>query len=366
MLKTKWPALALLLALGLLAGVVTADISNSTGKLGPVLGGSGGGTSFTGGVLSTGSSINNDLCFTFGTTDTTASPCIRYDTTQTVDTGMLLTGTVSNHWVLAERQDETFDFSHAQTTDPTLFIHSHNQSTTQYLGMRHDGTDAVFLNGTGHMRFNIAASGQFIITTINARPLTLVGTDGFGGISISGASNGIESATTASLIRLSTAASASTTGLQFMATNNVVQITELADVSFAFNHAAATTPTLFIHSQNQNTTQWIGITHNAAHGTISTGLGPVALAPGANVASAAAMPLPTGNVFHVTGTTNITSITSTSFTGGMCIALIFDDVLTFTDGNNLKLAGNFTTSADDTISLCYDGTNWYETARAVN
>ena len=32
-----------------------------------------------------------------------------------------------------------------------------------------------------------------------------------------------------------------------------------------------------------------------------------------------------------------------------------DDVLTFTDGNNLKLAGNFVTTADDTITLAYDG-----------
>lgn len=87
---------------------------------------------------------------------------------------------------------------------------------------------------------------------------------------------------------------------------------------------------------------------------------------GTAVASAAAMPLPTGRVFHVTGTTNITSITSTAFAAGVCITLIFDDVLTFTDGNNLKLAGNFATTADDTISLCYDGTNWFETARSIN
>lgn len=87
---------------------------------------------------------------------------------------------------------------------------------------------------------------------------------------------------------------------------------------------------------------------------------------GAAVASAAAMPVPTGRVFHVTGTDNITSITSTNFQAGAVITLIFDDVLTFTDGNNLKLAGNFVTSADDTITLAYDGTNWYECSRSVN
>lgn len=87
---------------------------------------------------------------------------------------------------------------------------------------------------------------------------------------------------------------------------------------------------------------------------------------GAAVASAAALPLPTGRLFHVTGTTNITSITSTNFQSGVCITLIFDGVLTLTDGNNLKLAGNFTTAADATWSGCYDGTNWFETSRSTN
>lgn len=87
---------------------------------------------------------------------------------------------------------------------------------------------------------------------------------------------------------------------------------------------------------------------------------------GAAVASAAALPLPTGNVFHVTGTTGITSITSTNFQSGVQITLIFDAALTVTDGGNLRLAGNFVTTADDTLTLVFDGTNWYEIARSVN
>lgn len=86
---------------------------------------------------------------------------------------------------------------------------------------------------------------------------------------------------------------------------------------------------------------------------------------GANVASAGTITA-TGNSFHVTGTTNITSVSGTSIAAGTTIVIIFDGVLTFTDGSNLKLAGNFVTTADDTITLVYDGTNWYETARAVN
>ena len=87
---------------------------------------------------------------------------------------------------------------------------------------------------------------------------------------------------------------------------------------------------------------------------------------GAAVASATALPLPTGRVFHVTGTTTITSITSTDFAAGAVITLIFDGILTFTDGSNLKLNGNFVTSADDTITLVYDGSNWYEMCRSAN
>lgn len=90
------------------------------------------------------------------------------------------------------------------------------------------------------------------------------------------------------------------------------------------------------------------------------------LGGGTSVASATALPLPTGRVFHVTGTTTITSITSTNFQSGAVITLIFDGALTFTDGSNLKLAGNFVTTADDTITLTYDGTNWYEICRSVN
>lgn len=70
-----------------------------------------------------------------------------------------------------------------------------------------------------------------------------------------------------------------------------------------------------------------------------------------SIASATALIVPSGRVFFVTGTTNVTSI---------------EGILTFTDGNNLKLAGNLVTSADDTISLAYNGTNWYETGRSVN
>ena len=88
---------------------------------------------------------------------------------------------------------------------------------------------------------------------------------------------------------------------------------------------------------------------------------------GTAVASAATLPLPTGSVFHVTGTTNITGgITSTNLGSGVQITLIFDGVLTVSSGGNLIIVGGtFVTTANDTLTLVYDGTNFFEIARTV-
>lgn len=89
--------------------------------------------------------------------------------------------------------------------------------------------------------------------------------------------------------------------------------------------------------------------------------------PSANVASAATTALPVGNLFHITGSTNITTLnTCDSSYNGRTATLIFNGALTFTDGNNLKLSGNFGTAADSTITLVCDGSNWYEMARSAN
>jgi hypothetical protein len=84
---------------------------------------------------------------------------------------------------------------------------------------------------------------------------------------------------------------------------------------------------------------------------------------GQDIASAAAI-VPTCNVHNVTGTTTITSITAQDYPIGQLLTLIFGGILTFTDGSNLKLAGDYTTSAGDTITLISDGTNFYEIARS--
>lgn len=85
-----------------------------------------------------------------------------------------------------------------------------------------------------------------------------------------------------------------------------------------------------------------------------------------SVASASSISLLTAHdVTTVTGTTTIATISTEGHTGHI-VTLIFADALTVTDGSNLKLAGNFVTTADDTLTLACNGANWYEVARSAN
>lgn len=89
---------------------------------------------------------------------------------------------------------------------------------------------------------------------------------------------------------------------------------------------------------------------------------------GPNIASAATIAIPGyGDVFHVTGNTNITNgITVNAIDSGRTVVLIFDSTPTITDTGTSRLAGNFVATADDTLTLKCDGTNWFELGRSIN
>jgi hypothetical protein len=94
---------------------------------------------------------------------------------------------------------------------------------------------------------------------------------------------------------------------------------------------------------------------------------PAALRGGAEVASDAALPLPAGRVVTVTGTTEITSIVSTTHRAGAVVTLVFTDTVNVAHGNNIILAGGLDAGqdVDYTLTLVFDGSNWYETSRTV-
>lgn len=87
---------------------------------------------------------------------------------------------------------------------------------------------------------------------------------------------------------------------------------------------------------------------------------------GQDLASHASNVTPTCSFHTVTGGTAITSMVATEYPVGKPLTLRFASTPTFTDGNNLKLAGNLVATEDDTITLVSDGTNFYEIGRAVN
>lgn len=69
----------------------------------------------------------------------------------------------------------------------------------------------------------------------------------------------------------------------------------------------------------------------------------------------------------ITGTTTIATInTCNAGRSGDRVSLLFQQGLTVTDGSNLKLAGSFSATSDDTLTLICDGSNWHEIFRSVN
>lgn len=102
----------------------------------------------------------------------------------------------------------------------------------------------------------------------------------------------------------------------------------------------------------------------------------VQLSKGANVASAGDLTLGSaGNSFSITGTTTINAITTTNWQAGSVIILIFASTPTVkhnTAGGastaKMLLNGgvDFVATANDVLTLIYDGTNWLECSRSIN
>lgn len=95
----------------------------------------------------------------------------------------------------------------------------------------------------------------------------------------------------------------------------------------------------------------------------------------ATVASANNLTLTTANHFLISGTTQINAITTTDWQAGAVVSLQFQGALTVKNNTAggagtavMRLAGaaDFTTSALDTLTLKYDGTQWVELSRSNN
>lgn len=96
---------------------------------------------------------------------------------------------------------------------------------------------------------------------------------------------------------------------------------------------------------------------------------------GSDVASADEITLGVGNYFDITGTTTINHIDKTDWQAGSVVMLQFDASVTVTHNAGsptgteasilLAGAGAFSATANDTLTLMYDGTTWREITRTV-
>lgn len=92
--------------------------------------------------------------FIFGTG---GDASIRYSTSQTADTLLVGVSSDSNHFLICQNADKSYDFAHSVATDPTVFIQSANQSATEWLSLSHDQTDGVLATGAGALSLGPAS-----------------------------------------------------------------------------------------------------------------------------------------------------------------------------------------------------------------
>ena len=95
--------------------------------------------------------LDDDEYFTIGNTQATPDVRLGWNTVQTVDALYLGLSDAQNVFLIAENGDRAFDFAHGAQTNPTIFIHSAAQSTTQWLSLAHDQSDALLNVGAGSL-----------------------------------------------------------------------------------------------------------------------------------------------------------------------------------------------------------------------
>jgi len=103
----------------------------------------------TGRVCNFGDAANSTILFN----GTQTNPCLFVGVDET-----------SRSLLIADKGDYTYDFSHAAESHPTIFLHSANQSTTEYLKLQHNGTDGLIGTGTGKLTLQ-GANGNDLSTT---------------------------------------------------------------------------------------------------------------------------------------------------------------------------------------------------------
>lgn len=85
---------------------------------------------------------------------------LEFNVEQNVDALFLGLSSPANYLIVGEKGDMAYDFAHTAQTDPTIYVHSRNQSANQWISLSHDGSNGVINVGTGAVSIpgGIAAS----------------------------------------------------------------------------------------------------------------------------------------------------------------------------------------------------------------
>lgn len=86
---------------------------------------------------------------------------VEFSTRQSIDGLIFGLSNPANYIVFAEKADMAFDFAHTAQTYPTLFVHSQNQATNEWISVGHNGTNGVINVGTGAVTFPGGVSASF-------------------------------------------------------------------------------------------------------------------------------------------------------------------------------------------------------------
>jgi len=132
----------------------------------------------------------DDLYMGFG--NVVATPDIRlgWNTTQTVDAFFLGLSDTQNTFIIAENGDRAFDFAHGAQTNPTVFLQSAGQSSTEFsawnagkiafgFGIAAVATDYFVgrnADGTNLMQLNVPTGASFELSVNDAVQMTLSAT----------------------------------------------------------------------------------------------------------------------------------------------------------------------------------------------
>jgi len=229
----------------------------------------------TGGKINFGT--GNDASLLFNTYPTNDSLYLGLDAT-------------SRTLVVGDVADISYNFAHGNQTNPTIFVHSASQSTSQWISISHDQTDGVINAGTNlkitpYTKFGSGTTSQ----SLSASGDVLVS----GKLEVDGNAYFDDAVTCASHISMPDAyqvrfGNSQDVGLAYNTAQTVhafyigvssdsrnVIIADQGNRATNFGHAQQTNPTIFIHSANTATDEWISFTHDQTDGVIDVGTGAV-------------------------------------------------------------------------------------------